>query len=201
MNPYILAVTGASAQPLAERSLQLLLENDRYVHLIISQGAHELWKAEKGIVIPGDPSKQEIFWRNRLNVKTGKLDCHRWNDHSASIASGSYRTKGMAIIPCSMGTIGRICAGVSTTLIERCADVHLKENRPLLIAPREMPLSLIHLRNLTSLAEAGARIAAPIPAWYTKPSTIEEMIDFLVVRLFDGFGETLASINRWNGPC
>ncbi len=93
MNPYILAVTGASAQPLAERSLQLLLENDRYVHLIISQGAHELWKAEKGIVIPGDPSKQEIFWRNRLNVKTGKLDCHRWNDHSASIASAVIAPK------------------------------------------------------------------------------------------------------------
>jgi len=99
-----------------------------------------------------------------------------------------------------MGTIGRISAGVSTDLIERCADVHLKENRPLVIAPREMPWSLIHLRNLTSLAEAGARIAPPIPAWYSKPSTLEEMIDFLVVRLFDGFGETLAPLNRWSGP-
>ncbi|HGY5536374.1 MAG: flavin prenyltransferase UbiX [Prochlorococcus sp.] len=200
MNPYVIAITGASAQPLAERSLQLLLENFHDVHLIISKAAHEVWKVEAGILIPGDPYKQEKFWRNRLKVTTGNLQCHRWNDHSACIASGSYRTKGMIIVPCSMGTIGRISAGVSTDLIERCADVHLKENRPLVIAPREMPWSLIHLRNLTSLAEAGARIAPPIPAWYSKPSTLEEMIDFLVVRLFDGFGETLAPLNRWSGP-
>ena len=200
MDPYVLAVSGASAQPLAERSLQLLLENNRDVHLIFSHGALQVWKAERGIEVPVDPSNQEKFWRDHLQVKKGNLTCHRWNDQSACIASGSFRTRGMAIVPCSMGTIGRINAGVSIDLIERCADVHLKEGRPLVIAPRDMPWSIIHLRNLTSLAEAGAKIAPPIPAWYTKPNTIEEMVDFLVVRLFDLFDERLTPINRWNGP-
>ena len=86
----------------------------------------------------------------------------------------------MVIVPCSMGTVGRINAGVAMDLIERCADVHLKERRPLVIAPREMPFNLIHLRNLTALAEAGATIAPPIPAWYTQPKTLDDMIDFVV---------------------
>jgi len=196
-HPYVLAVTGASAQPLAERALQLLLERGRSVHLIISRGAHEVWAAEAGLSIPVDPNQQERFWRERLDCHAGTLVCHRWNNQAASIASGSVRTRGMVIVPCSMGTVGRIAAGVATDLVERCADVHLKEGRPLVIAPREMPWNLIHLRNLTTLAEAGARIAPPIPAWYTQPRTLEDMVDFLVVRLFDGFNETLAPIQRW----
>lgn len=195
--PYVLAVTGASAQPLAERALQLLLRRGRQVELIISRGGHEVWSAEAGLRIPVDPEQQQRFWRERLAVETGGLRCHRWNDQAASIASGSVRTRGMVIVPCSMGTVGRIAAGVATDLVERCADVHLKEGRPLVIAPREMPWNLIHLRNLTTLAEAGARIAPPIPAWYTQPKTLEEMVDFLVVRLFDGLDEDLAPIRRW----
>jgi 4-hydroxy-3-polyprenylbenzoate decarboxylase len=99
-----------------------------------------------------------------------------------------------------MGTVGRINAGIASGLIERCADVHLKEGRPLVIAPRETPFNLIHLRNLTSLAEAGARIAAPIPAWYTQPRTLEDMVDFLVIRLLDGLERDLAPLQRWSGP-
>ncbi len=195
--PYVLAVTGASAQPLAERSLQLLLRNGRQVHLILSRGAHEVWTAETGVSIPVDPEQQQRFWRERLAVDTGALTCHRWNNQAASIASGSVRTRGMVIVPCSMGTVGRIAAGVATDLVERCADVHLKEGRPLVIAPREMPWNLIHLRNLTTLAEAGARIAPPIPAWYTQPKSLDDMVDFLVVRLFDGLNEDLAPLQRW----
>ena len=106
----------------------------------------------------------------------------------------------MVIVPCSMGTVGRINAGLASDLIERSADVHLKEGRPLLIAPREMPFNLIHLRNLTALAEAGASIAAPIPAWYTQPKSLDEMVTFMVVRLFDGLEEDLAPLDRWQGP-
>ena len=167
MLPYVLGVTGASAQPLAERALQLLLLRGRTIHLVLSRGAHEVFRAEQGLSIPVDPDKQSQFWREHLGVSTGELICHRWNDQSAPIASGSFRSRAMVILPCSMGTVGRISAGVASDLIERCADVHLKESRPLLIVPREMPFNLIHLRNLTALAEAGARIAAPIPAWYT----------------------------------
>ncbi|MEB3246349.1 MAG: flavin prenyltransferase UbiX [Synechococcus sp.] len=200
MHPYVLAVTGASAQPLAERTLQLLLKAGRSVHLVLSKGAYAVFKAEQGLTIPIEPNRQAAFWRERLACPDGDLVCHRWNDQSVSIASGSFRTKAMLIVPCSMGTVGRINAGVAMDLIERCADVHLKEGRPLLIAPREMPFSLIHLRNLTALAEAGARIAAPIPAWYTQPTTIDDMIDFLVIRLLDGLEDDLAPLQRWTGP-
>ena len=197
--PYVLGVSGASAQQLAERALQLLLQQDRSVHLIMSRGAHEVWLAEQSIQVPVDPELQERFWRSRLNVQTGSLICHRWGDQAATIASGSVATRGMVIVPCSMGTVGRIAAGVASDLLERCADVHLKEGRPLVLAPREMPWSLIHLRNLTTLAEAGARIAPPIPAWYSQPQNLGEMVDFLVVRLFDSLGEDLGPLKRWQG--
>ena len=200
MHPFVLGVSGASAQPLAERALQLLLSKGHSVHLIISRGAFKVFQAEQGITIPVDPVQQEKFWRERLDVSEGHLICHRWNDQSASIASGSFQTRAMLILPCSMGTVGRIASGVATDLIERSADVHLKERRPLVIAPREMPLNLIHLRNLTALAEAGATISPPMPAWYSQPESLADMIDFIVVRLFDSLQEDLSPLNRWNGP-
>jgi 4-hydroxy-3-polyprenylbenzoate decarboxylase len=195
----VLAVSGASAQPLAQRALQLLLDAGDSVELVTSRGAITVWQAELGIQLPGEPEAQEAFWRDRTGSSHGQLRCHRWNDQAASIASGSYRTRGMVILPASMGCVGRIAAGVATDLLERAADVHLKEARPLVICPRETPWNLVHLRNLTALAEAGARIAPPVPAWYHQPQTIEDMVDFLVVRLFDVLGEELAPLNRWMG--
>ena len=163
MHPFVLGISGASAQPLAERALQLLLLKGHCVHLVISRGAFKVFQAEQGLTIPVSPVQQENFWRDRLDVSEGNLICHRWDDQSASIASGSFQTRAMLILPCSMGTVGRIASGMSMDLIERSADVHLKERRPLVIAPREMPLNLIHLRNLTALAEAGATIAPRFP--------------------------------------
>ncbi len=198
--PIVLAVSGASAQPLAERALQLLLLAGESVDLIVSRGAIGVWQAELGVRVPSEPSAQEAFWRERLGCSSGELRCHRWNDQAASIASGSYRTKAMVIVPCSMGTVGRINAGIAMDLMERCADVHLKEGRPLVICPRETPWNLIHLRNLTTLAEAGARIAPPAPAWYHQPTSLEEMVDFLVIRVFDCLGYELGQLQRWTGP-
>ena len=200
MKSIVIAITGASAMQLGERSIQLLLENNRAVDLILSKGAYEVAKSERNINIPVEPNAQSDYWINKLRVNSGKLTCYRWNDHSASIASGSHKTKGMVIVPCSMGTLGRIASGFSLDLIERCADVHLKENRPLIISPRESPLNLIHIDNLKRLATAGAQIVPPIPAWYTNPHTIEDMIDFIVNRLFDSLGEDLNYIKRWDGP-
>ena len=200
MKSIVIAITGASAMQIGERSVQVLLENNQSVDLILSKGAYEVAKSERGINIPVEPNAQCSFWRNKLEVNTGQLNCYRWNDHSASIASGSHKTKGMVIVPCSMGTLGRIASGFSLDLIERCADVHLKENRPLIISPRESPLNLIHIDNIKRLASAGAFIVPPIPAWYTNPQTIEDIIDFIVVRLFDSLGEDLNYIKRWKGP-
>ncbi len=200
MAPVVLAISGASAQPLAQRALQLLLEAGAEVEVVISRGAIAVWQAELGIQVPGQPEAQEQFWRERTATTQGTLRCHRWNDQASAIASGSYRTRGMVILPASMGTVGRIASGVALDLVERAADVHLKENRPLVICPRETPWNLVHLRNLTALAEAGARIAPPVPAWYHQPRTIEDMVDFLVVRIFDLLGDELAPLQRWQGP-
>ena len=200
MKSIVIAVTGASAMQLGERSIQLLLENNLSVDLILSKGAYEVAKSERNINIPVEPNAQCDFWRNKLNVKSGKLTCYRWNDHAASIASGSHKTKGMVIVPCSMGTLGRIASGFSLDLIERCADVHLKENRPLIISPRESPFNLIHIENIKRLATAGALIVPPIPAWYTNPKTIDDIIDFIVARIFDSLGEDIEIIRRWDGP-
>jgi 4-hydroxy-3-polyprenylbenzoate decarboxylase len=177
-----------------------LLEAGERVEVVTSRGAITVWQAELGIRVPNEPRAQEAFWRERTGCQGGELRCHRWNDQAAAIASGSFRTKGMVILPASMGSVGRIAAGVATDLLERAADVHLKEGRPLVIAPRELPWSLIHLRNLTTLAEAGARIAPPVPAWYHQPTTIEQMVDFLVIRVFDCLGYDLGALQRWQGP-
>ncbi len=199
MDPIVLAITGASALPLGERSLKLLLSKGYKVCLILSKGAYKVSSAERNINIPIDQLKQELFWRDYLSVNTGELRCYKWDNHSADIASGSYRTKGMVIVPCTMGTLGRIASGYSLDLIERCADVHLKESRTLILAPRESPFNLIHLKNMTALAQSGVRIVPPIPAWYTNPQNLDEMIDFLVIRLFDSFIDDLAPMNRWKG--
>jgi len=200
MKSIVIAITGASAMQLGERSVQVLLQNNKTVDLILSKGAYEVAKSERNINIPVEPKAQAFFWRNKLKVESGNLNCYRFNDHSASIASGSHKTNGMVIVPCSMGTLGRIASGFSLDLIERCADVHLKESRPLIISPRESPFNLIHIENINRLAKAGALIVPPIPAWYTNPKTIEDIIDFIVVRLFDSLGEDLDNIKRWVGP-
>ena len=198
-DPIVLAISGASAQPLAQRALQLLLEAGETVEVVTSKGAIGVWQAELGIRVPLEPRAQEAFWRERTGMAGGQLRCHRWNDQSVGIASGSFRTKGMVILPASMGTVGRIASGVALDLVERAADVHLKEGRPLVICPRETPWNLIHLRNLTTLAEAGTRIAPPVPAWYHQPQSIEDMVDFLVIRVFDVLGYDLGNLNRWQG--
>jgi 4-hydroxy-3-polyprenylbenzoate decarboxylase len=199
-DPVVLAISGASGQPLAERALQLLLQAGVPVELVVSRGAMLVWQAELGVTVPAEPTAQERFWRARTGCAGGWLRCHRWNDQAAAIASGSSPSRGMVILPASMGTVGRIAGGVALDLIERAADVHLKEFRPLVIAPRELPWNLVHLRNLTALAEAGARIAPPVPAWYHRPTSLEEMVDFLVIRIFDNLGLSLGELRRWQGP-
>ena len=198
--PLVLGITGASAQQLAVRTLQLLLEAGEHVDLVASRGCAKVWQDEMGVHMPAEPAAQACFWRQRCNTTSGSLRCHHWNALGATIASGSYRTRGMLILPCTMGTVGRLAAGVAMELLERAADVHLKEHRPLVIAPREMPWNLVHLRNLTQLAEAGACIAPPVPAWYQQPDSLEDMVDFLVARILDSLGYQFDCCRRWAGP-
>ena len=198
--PLILGVTGASGLIYAVRALKFLLEADYTVELVASKSTHLVWQAEQGIRLPVDPTRQEQFWRQQAGVETdGKLHCHPWGDVGATLASGSYRTAGMVVMPCSMSTVAKLAAGLSSDLLERAADVQLKEGRPLVIVPRETPFSLIHLRNLTTLAEAGVRIVPAIPAWYHAPQTLEDLIDFVVARALDQLDIDCVPLKRWQG--
>lgn len=199
-NPLILGITGASGLIYAVRALKFLLEADYAIELVASKSTYMVWQAEQDIRLPPEPDQQERFWRQQAGVtQGGNLICHRWGDVGAAIASGSFRTSGMVIMPCSMSTVAKLAAGLSSDLLERAADVQLKEGRQLVIVPRETPFSLIHLRNLTTLAEAGARIVPAIPAWYHNPQTIEDLVDFVVARAFDQLNIDCIPMKRWQG--
>ena len=197
--PLILGVSGASGLIYAVRALKFLLEADYAIELVASKSTYMVWQSEQNIRMPAGSVKQEQFWRQQTGVETnGKLRCHLWGNVGANIASGSFHTLGMVVIPCSMSTVAKLAAGLSSDLLERSADVQLKEGRRLVIVPRETPFSLIHLRNLTTLAEAGARIVPAIPAWYHNPQTIEDLVDFVVARTLDQFSIDIP-IQRWQG--
>jgi flavin prenyltransferase len=198
--PLILGITGASGLIYAVRALKFLLTANYAIELVASKSTFMVWQAENDIRMPVEPMQQEQFWRQQAGVETdGKLRCHPWGDVGANIASGSFRTLGMVIMPCSMSTIGKLAAGLSSDLLERAADVQLKEGRKLVLVPRETPFSLIHLRNLTTLAEAGARIVPAIPAWYHNPQTIEDLVDFVVARTLDQLDIDCVPLKRWDG--
>lgn len=196
----ILGISGASGLIYAVRALKHLLTADYTVDLVASKASFLVWQAEIGTRVPPDPNEQVTFWREQADVPSGGvLRCHRWGDVGATIASGSFRTQGMIVMPCSMSTVAKIAQGLSSDLLERAADVQLKEGRRLILVPRETPFSLIHLRNLTALAEAGARIVPAIPAWYHHPQTIEDLVDFVVARAFDQLDLDCVPLNRWEG--
>ncbi|NHC38283.1 flavin prenyltransferase UbiX [Scytonema millei] len=198
--PLILAVSGASGLIYAVRAVKYLLEADYEIELVASKSTYMVWQAEQNLRMPVEPLQQEQFWRQQARVESsGKLRCHPWGDVGANIASGSFRTLGMIVMPCSMSTVAKLANGLSSDLLERAADVQLKEGRRLIVVPRETPFSLIHLRNLTTLAEAGARIVPAIPAWYHNPQTIEDLVDFVVARTLDQLDIDCIPLERWQG--
>lgn len=196
--PLIIGVSGASGLIYAVRSLKYLLAAHHRVELVASKASYMVWQAETGIKMPASPTQQEQFWREQAGgVTGGVLRCHPAGDVGANIASGSFRTLGMLVIPCSMSTVAKLANGLSSDLLERAADVQLKEGRKLVVVPRETPFSLIHLRNLTALAEAGGQVVPAIPAWYHQPRTIEDLVDFVVARSLDCFGLDCVPLRRW----
>ncbi|MGL5034625.1 MAG: flavin prenyltransferase UbiX [Microcystaceae cyanobacterium] len=198
IKPLILGVSGASGLIYAVRTLKYLLAANYQVELVASKATYQVWLAEQDIRMPPEPESQELFWRSQAGEMTlGTLRCHRWGDVGANIASGSFRTLGMIVIPCSMSTIAKLAGGLSSDLLERAADVQLKEGRSLVVVPRETPFSLIHLRNLTTLAEAGVRIVPAIPAWYHNPQSIEDLVDFVVARTLDQLNIDCVPLKRW----
>ena len=198
--PLIIGVSGASGLIYAVRALKYLLEAEYPIELVASRAAAMVWQAENKINMPAEPDLQEQFWREQAGVsRAGKLTCHRWGNVGANIASGSFQTLGMLIIPCSMSTVAKIAGGLSSDLLERAADVQIKESRRLVVVPRETPFSLIHLRNLTALAETGVTVVPAIPAWYHNPQTVEDLVDFVVARALDQLDIDCIPLNRWQG--
>ena len=201
----VIGISGASGLVYAVRSIKHLLAAGYTVDVVASRASHQVWLKEDGITMPTNLEQQASFWRKQADVPTaGNLRCHASGNVGATIASGSYRTQGMMVIPCSMSTVGKLAAGLSSDLLERAADVQIKEGRSLVLVPRETPLSLIHLRNLTALAEAGARIVPAIPAWYHHPQSIDDLVDFVVARALDQLDIDCVPLRRWKGgtqPC
>jgi 4-hydroxy-3-polyprenylbenzoate decarboxylase len=191
-DPILLAITGASGAPYAVRLLEVLATNRVPLWLIVSSHGWRLLKEECGIATPA-----------RLKRATGgdwsTVTTFDDEDRGARPASGSQKTAGMVICPCSMGTVSAIAQGSSRSLVERAADVTLKERRKLILVPRETPLSLIHLRNLVQVTEAGAVVVPAAPGFYHKPTRVEELVDFIVQRVLDQLGLDVEVAKRWEG--
>jgi flavin prenyltransferase len=192
----VVAITGASGSPYAVRLLDVLLRAGRTVHLVISPAATQVMERELGVRIDLDRFDPATLLGPR-NVNVASLHYHHFRDFSAGIASGSFLTAGMVVCPCSMGTVAAIAHGTSENLIHRAADVHLKERRKLVLVPRETPLGLIQLRNLVAAAEAGAVVLPAMPAFYTLPKAVSDMVDFVVGRVCDQLGVEHGLLKRW----
>lgn len=191
MKRFVFALTGASGSIFGIRVLEELLKSAE-VHLIISENTFPIIKDETGIDW-GKESEEKI----RAHFRTGRLFYYSDSQMDAPVASGSFKTDGMLIVPCTMKTLAGVACGYANNLIERAADVTLKEARPLLLSPREMPFSAIHLENMLKLARLGVRIAPPIPAFYHQPQKISDLVDFVAGKILDCFDVEHTLFKRW----
>ena len=190
--PWVLAITGASGAPYAVRLLEVLARQQVPLHLIVSEHGWRLLAAESGI--ESDAELKDATGGDWSSIRVGDD-----KDRGGVPASGSAPSAGMVICPCSMGTVAAIANGTSRSLIERAADVALKERRPLILVPRETPLSLVHLRNLTAATEAGAIVIPAAPGFYHRPKTVQDLVDFVVQRILDQMGVEGNLVPRWKG--
>ena len=186
----ILAITGASGAPYGVRLLEILAMHQVPTWLMISSHGWRLLTEECGI-------KGDRELKKATGGDWGSVRVFDDKDRGAEPASGSAKSAGMVICPCSMGTVAAIAHGTSRSLIERAADVVLKERRKLVLVPRESPLSLVHLRNLTLVAEAGAMVLPAAPGFYHKPPQVRDLVDFVVQRVLDHIGVEVALVKRW----
>lgn len=189
----VVAVTGASGAIYAQRFLRHAARSYKEVLLMLSEQATQVAQTELGVA----PNREAFSTKEWLGEEFENIRLLNPKDYFTPPASGSFRHDGMVVVPCSMGTAGRIAAGVSDDLLTRSADVCLKEGRPLILVPREMPWNLIMLRNLTALAEAGATIMPACPAWYTRPQTLEDLADTVVARILQRLGVAQTLQEEW----
>jgi 4-hydroxy-3-polyprenylbenzoate decarboxylase len=190
--PIVVAITGASGAPYAVRLLDGLVAAKRSVQLIVSSHGLRLLQTEMGI-------DSVAALRERVGAKgwDRHISVFDDNDRGAAPASGSAINAGMVICPCSMGTLSAIAVGASRSLVERAADVALKERRPLLLVPRETPLSAIHLENMLRVTRAGAVVMPASPGFYHRPAAVDDLVNFIVARVLDHLGVPHHLVRRW----
>ncbi|MDA8432748.1 MAG: UbiX family flavin prenyltransferase [Nitrospiraceae bacterium] len=195
MKKFVLAITGATGPIIGLRVLKALGRTAE-VHMIISRQSFSILRDESGVDLSGENA---VAMEKKIRKLAGSKNIY-WYDEGnfeAPVASGSFRTDGMFVIPCSMKSLSGIANGYSNSLIERAADVTIKEGRPLVLAPREMPFSPIHLENMLKLARIGVKIAPPVIGFYHGPKTIDDMVDFVAGKILDLMGVEHEIYKRW----
>jgi 4-hydroxy-3-polyprenylbenzoate decarboxylase len=196
-DPVIVAFTGASGAAYGLRLLECLLSAERRVYLLYSKASQIVVGMETGLKLPSRPREAERALIEALGATGGQLRVFGVEEWTAPIASGSTRARAMVICPCSCGTLAAIAQGASENLIERAADVMLKERHQLILVLRETPLSVIHLENMLRLARAGAVIMPANPGFYTHPQRIGDLVDFMVARILDHLAVEHSLMDRW----
>jgi len=213
----VVAMTGASGTMYALRLVQTLLAANRSLHLIVSDAARQVavqehdtdlprtgadadgWASAVRAVMASERAREWGFGENSLELK-GSVQTPGLKDFSSGAASGSYLTDGMVICPCSLGTLAAVSSGQSSNLIHRAADVHLKERRKLILVPRETPLGLIALENMTRVTQAGAVVLPAMPGFYHQPRSIADLVDFVTGRICDQLNVPHTLFHRWSEP-
>lgn len=197
MKTITLAFTGASGIIYGTRLLECLLQADCRVNLLYSQTAQIVLQHELGLHISSDSARAEVEFHRQFLTDARQLRVFNRKSWFAPIASGSNPADAMVICPCTMGTVAKVAHGLADDLLTRAADVCLKEKRPLIIVPRDTPFSLLHLENLTKLAQIGATILPPNPAFYHHPHSIQDLVDFVVARILDHLKVPHQLMLRW----
>jgi len=198
MKSFTIGITGASGSIYAQRLLTRLAENPEVgaLDIVISPAGARVMHEELGINVSG--TERRVV-RELVGYDSEKVTVHPPSDIGASIASGSHRSHGMIIVPCSMGSLACLATGVMRDLVHRAADVCLKEGRPLILVPRESPFNTIHLENMLKLSRLGVRIIPAMPAFYYHPKTIEDLVEHFTCRLLDHLGLEHLQETRWTG--
>jgi 4-hydroxy-3-polyprenylbenzoate decarboxylase len=191
------AFTGASGALYGLRLVECLIQAGVRVYLLVSQAGQVVLRMETGIEAPSRPTEAESFFSERFGAQPGQLQVFGRQEWTAPVASGSNPAEAMVVCPCTTGTLGRIAAGLSDSLIERAADVALKERRKLILVVRETPFSTIHLENMLRLAQAGAVIMPANPGFYSNPQSLDDLVDFMVARILDHLDVTHGLVRRW----
>lgn len=194
----VVAICGASGSVYGLRLLKALLQGDAHVHLIISGAGKQVLAFEAGYT--GGPFHEYLEGRGIGTGGTSRLTVHDENDFFTPPASGSFRHQGMVICPCTMGTLSAIACGTGGNLIHRAADVCLKEKRKLILVPRETPLNTIHMENMLKAARAGATILPASPSFYSRPASIEDLVDTVVARILDHLDMPHDLVKPWCAP-